>query len=146
MRALFGVILIAAIGNVSADAHHSLSGFFNPKMRSVSVEGRLESIVFANPHVTLKVRAADSTLYTIIWDAIPTLERQTGITKDTFKVGDHLIVVGGPSRNSASTEIAMVREVRRPKDGWMWRSRAEIATPVAAGGAPPAGVRPGVRP
>src|SRR5262245_4620687 len=122
MKPFLVFVLLAGLGSASADAHHSLSGFFSPKKLTVSVEGRLESILFANPHVTLKIRAADSTLYTITWDAILALERHARVTKDTFKVGDHLIVVGAPSRDSTSTEIAQVREVRRPSNRWMWRS------------------------
>ena len=123
------VALVALFGGVSASAHHSYAGFFDPKERTVAVEGRLESILYANPHVIMKIRAADSTIYTITWQAMTWVERQAGVTKSTFQVGDHLIVIGSPSRESTSREVTLIREVRRPADQWIWRSTTEFAKP-----------------
>ena len=123
-----GTLLFLA-GSVSTSAHHSYAGFFDPKERTVAVEGQLESILYANPHVVMKIRAADSRVYTITWQARTWVERQAGVTKSTFQVGDHLIVVGSPSRDASSREVTRVREVRRPADQWIWRSTTEFAKP-----------------
>lgn len=123
------VALVALVGGVRASAHHSYAGFFDPKERTVAVEGELESILYANPHVVMKIRAADSTIYTITWQARTWVERQAGVTKATFQIGDHLIVIGSPSRDSTSHEVTLVREVRRPADQWIWRSTTEFAKP-----------------
>jgi hypothetical protein len=123
------VALVALAGGVSASAHHSYAGFFDPKERTVAVEGQLESILYANPHVIMKIRAADSTIYTITWQARTWVERQAGVTKSTFQIGDHLIVIGSPSRDATSREVTLVREVRRPADQWIWRSTTEFAKP-----------------
>jgi hypothetical protein len=77
----------------------------------------------------MKIRAADSTIYTITWQARTWVERQAGVTKSTFQIGDHLIVIGSPSRDATSREVTLVREVRRPADQWIWRSTTEFAKP-----------------
>ncbi len=126
---LAAVALVVLVGEVRASAHHSYAGFFDPKERTLAVEGHLESILYANPHVVMKIRAADSTIYTITWQARTWVERQAGVTKSTFQIGDRLIVIGSPSRDSTSREVTLVREVRRPADQWIWRSTTEFAKP-----------------
>ncbi len=127
---LIPVIALAVLaGHSSVAAHHSYAGFFDPKERTTVVEGTLESIIYANPHVVLRIRAADSTLYTVTWQARTWVERQAGVTKSTFQVGDHLIVVGAPARDATMREISQVREVRRPSDHWTWRSTTAFVDP-----------------
>ena len=129
-RSILAVVaLVVLAGGAITSAHHSYAAFFDPKEKTVAVEGQLESILYANPHVIMKIRAADSTVYTITWQAMTWVERQAGVTKSTFQIGDHLIVVGAPSRDAASHEVTLVREVRRPADQWMWRSTTEFAKP-----------------
>ena len=125
--------LVAASATVHA--HHGYGGFFDPKDRTVAGEGDLVSLVYGNPHVVMKIRSADSSIYTVTWQAASWVERQAHVTKSTFHVGDHLIIIGAPSRDSASHDVTRVREVRRPADGWAWRDAGEFARPVAGGGA-----------
>src|SRR5688572_9852860 len=122
-RLLVVVMSVLTVGSPGAQAHHSLAGFHNPTKRTVAIEGRLESFRHVNPHVVLKIRAADSTLYTITWNASSWVRERAGVTNSTFQIGDHLIVIGAPSRDSTSHEVAQVREIRRPKDQWVWRSQ-----------------------
>jgi Family of unknown function (DUF6152) len=123
------VALVMLGGGLTARAHHSYAGFFDPRERTVAIEGRLESILYANPHVVMKIRSADSAVYTVTWQARTWVERQAGITQSTLQIGDHLVVIGSPSRDSSSREVTQVREVRRPSDQWLWRSTAEFARP-----------------
>ena len=124
--AVLGVVILA--GN-SARAHHGYTTFFDPTERTVAIEGNLEDLVYGNPHVVMKIRAADSQVYTITWQAATWVERNAGVTKSTFAVGDRLIVTGAPSRDPASHEVTLVREVRRPSDRWSWRSSDGFAPP-----------------
>jgi len=126
---VLGVVSALVLGNSAASAHHGYAGFFDPKDRTVAIEGNLESLLYGNPHVVMQIRAADSTVYRVTWQAAYWVERQAGVTKTTFHTGDHLIVVGAPSRDLSSHEITRVREVQRPRDGWMWRDRGEFARP-----------------
>ena len=129
MRHLVLTIAVVVLAAGSVRAHHSYAGFFDPTERTVAIEGTLDNILYASPHVVMKIRAADSTVYTVTWQAASWVQRQAAVTKDTFKVGDQLIVVGAPSRNSSAHEVSMVREVRRPRDQWSWRSTTTFARP-----------------
>jgi len=124
--AIVGVVVLAG---TLAHAHHGYAAFYPPTERTVAIEGDLESLVYANPHVVMKVRAADSTLYTAIWQAPGWVQRAAGVTGATFQAGDHLVITGSPARDPASHDVTMLREVRRPRDGWMWRSTTPFAPP-----------------
>ena len=124
--AIFGALTVAS---ASVAAHHSYAGFFSPTERTVAIEGDLQSIRYANPHVVMKIRGADSTVYTITWQAATWVERRSGVTKATFAVGDHLIIIGAPSRTPGSTDVTQVRDVRRPRDNWHWTDGSAFAKP-----------------
>ncbi len=111
---VIGTIVLAGS---SARAHHGYADFLINQ--SVSIEGDIEELRYANPHIVLKILAADSTLYTATWESPKQVER-AGVKRTTLKVGDHVIVTGAPARNPASHELAPVREIRRPRDGWKW--------------------------
>jgi hypothetical protein len=126
---LLTMLAAMALVGTSVEAHHSYAGFFPPTERTVTIEGNLESVLYANPHVVLKIRAADATVYTVTWQAAMWVERRAGVTKSTFSVGDYLIVTGAPSRDPQSHEVTQVREVRRPRDSWSWRDDTPFAPP-----------------
>jgi hypothetical protein len=108
---------------------HGCAAFFDPRERTVAIEGDVEDLLYANPHVVIKMRAPDAVVYTVTWQAVTWAERNAGVTKSTLRVGDHLIVAGAPSRNPASRDVTMVRAVRRPRDRWIWRSQTPFAPP-----------------
>ena len=127
-RGLLAVIGAILVGS-STQAHHGYTTFFAPTERTVAIEGNLEHLLYANPHVVMKIRAADSVVYTVTWQAATWVERNAGVSKETFKVGDHLVVIGSPSRDPASHEVTLLREVRRTRDQWTWRSSTPFAEP-----------------
>jgi Family of unknown function (DUF6152) len=112
--AVIGTIVLAGS---SARAHHGYANFLINQ--NVSIEGDIEEFRYANPHIVLKIRTADSTLYTATWEAPKRVER-AGVKRTTLKVGDHVIVTGAPPRDPASHELMPVREIHRPRDGWRW--------------------------
>ena len=112
--AVIGTIVLAGS---SARAHHGYANFLINQI--VSIEGDIEELRYANPHIVLKIRTADSTVYTVTWESPKQVER-AGVKRTTLKVGDHVIVTGAPPRDPASLEVMPVREIRRPRDGWKW--------------------------
>lgn len=114
--AVLGVVILAG---TSASAHHGYAGFYMD--RTVTIEGNIESIVYANPHVIFEIRTADSKLYTVTWQAARWVESRAGVTAATFKAGDHVFISAAPPRDPASRELASIRELRRPSDGWDWK-------------------------
>jgi hypothetical protein len=121
-------VFVAMCGVVSA--HHGYAGFFRD--RTVVIEGNLESLHYANPHVVMRIRTADDTVYTVTWQAATWVERVAGVTPTTFAAGDHLVISAAPPRDPASHELAMVREVRRPSDGWQWHRQEPRAVVTPA--------------
>ena len=112
--AVIGTIILAGS---SARAHHGYANFLINQ--NVSIEGDIEEFRYANPHIVLKIRTADSILYTATWEAPKRVER-AGVKRTTLKVGDHVIVTGAPPRDPASHELMPVRAIHRPRDGWKW--------------------------
>src|SRR5262245_55024373 len=116
------VLLAALIVPAIASAHHGYDDFY--KDRRVTVEGVLEEIVYANPHVTMKIRTDDGILYTALWEGVNGVQRRGG-SPATFKAGDRVKIVGCPPRDQASREIALLRQVTRMSDGWTWQTWAQ---------------------
>jgi thiamine monophosphate kinase len=56
--------------------------------------------------------------WAVEWGAGGQLGRQ-GVTRDTLKPGDHVIIVGNPGRNPEDHRLRMVN-ITRPSDGWKW--------------------------
>jgi len=42
-----------------------------------------------------------------------------GVTKDTLKPGDAVIVTGSPGRVGSENKVHL-KGIRRPTDGWTW--------------------------
>ena len=121
------VMVLLVLAGSSARAHHSYSNFLLDQ--KITVEGELEELKYSNPHVMLKIRTDEGVVYTAVWQAASWLQYHAHVTLTTFRVGDHLIVSGAPSREPASHELANLKEVRRPRDGWTYRVNQE--RPVA---------------
>ena len=117
-QALFLTGLAAALYAQVAYAHHSYGAYFED--RTVSIEGTVESIRFANPHVTFNLRTDDGDVYTAEWQNLIQL-RHGNVGPTTLKAGDRVVVVASPPRDPSSRKITLLREIRRPVDGWLWR-------------------------
>lgn len=106
---------------VRAYAHHSFAAtYFEDK--KVTVEGDLVQFLYRNPHsfvhVEVKEPNGEMTRWAVEWGAGGQLGRQ-GVTRETLKPGDHVIVVGNPGRNPEDHRLRMVN-ITRPSDGWKW--------------------------
>ena len=121
---LLGLSVLAAgllgLGG-SAYAHHSFAAtYFEDK--KVTVEGELVQFLYRNPHSFVHVEVKDANgemvRWAVEWGAGGQLGRQ-GVTRETLKPGDHVIVVGNPGRNPEDHRLRMVN-VTRPSDGWKW--------------------------
>jgi hypothetical protein len=99
-------------------AHHSFASTYSDE--TVTIEGRVVEFLFRNPHSVVLVETSGEKRQTITWAAewgtAGQLSRQ-GIEKDTLKPGDHVIITGNPSRNSADHRLR-IGEITRPSDGW----------------------------
>ena len=118
IRPLFALVLAAMLGAAPAYAHHSYGAYFEDQ--TVSIEGTVESLRFANPHVTFNLRTDAGEVYTAEWQNLIQL-RHGNVGPTTLKAGDRVIVIASPPRDPTSHKITLLREIRRPADGWFWR-------------------------
>lgn len=112
---------VAIAATVPLEAHHSFAAYYIAN-QSVSIEGKVEELEYKNPHVWLYIEAADKKgklqKISAEWSAPNRLLSQ-GVTKDTLKPGDHVIVTGSPSRDTIGYKIQL-KKLYRVDDGWTW--------------------------
>ena len=104
-----------------AYAHHSFAATYFEDQRQ-TVEGDLVQFLYRNPHsfvhVEVKDQAGVVTRWAVEWGAGGQLGRQ-GVTRETLKPGDHVVIIGNPGRNPDDHRLRMVN-ITRPTDGWKW--------------------------
>ncbi len=122
-RTLFVLALAAGamISVGSAYAHHSFAATYL-EGEKVKIEGNVVQFLFRNPHSFLHVEAPDDKgvmqTWAIEWGGGGQLGRQ-GVTRESLKPGDHVVIVGQPGRNPEDHRLRMVN-ITRPSDGWKW--------------------------
>jgi len=94
-------------------AHHSFAGTYLEDAPPVKVEGTLKEFLLRNPHSFVqveddKLKNADGTpvRWSIEWGAAGQLNQQ-GVSQNSLKVGDHVVVTGSPGRNPADHRLRM---------------------------------------
>jgi hypothetical protein len=115
--ALLGLAVPAA----RVDAHHSFAAtYFEDK--TAQVEGKLVQFQFRNPHsfIQLEVKNASGQIerWSIEWGGASQLGSQ-GITNETLKYGDVVIISGNPGRVAEDHRIRMLW-LRRKSDNFGW--------------------------
>ena len=122
MRRLTFALLVVALAAVPVVAHHSFAASYMEE-RTVTVEGELVQFLFRNPHsfVHLLVREKNGSQvrYAVEWTGANQLGVQ-GVTRETLKIGDRVVITGTPGRNSSDHRIRMI-SLRRPKDNFGWQ-------------------------
>jgi len=122
-RAILTATLMAGlfVSGSALFAHHSFAATYKEDDKQ-KIEGTVVQFLFRNPHSFLHVDAPDEKgvmqTWAIEWGAGGQLGRQ-GVTRDSIKPGDHIIVVGQPGRNPDDHRLRLV-SVERPADGWKW--------------------------
>jgi hypothetical protein len=120
-KVLFLLMAAAFVFAAAAYAHHSFAATYFED-QTATVEGKLVQFLFRNPHSFVHVEAPDDKgevqTWAIEWGGGGQLSRE-GVSRDTLKPGDHVIVSGNPGRNPADHRIRM-RSISRPSDGWKW--------------------------
>lgn len=117
MRTLVATVA-AVLTAGAAYGHHSYGAYFEDQ--TITIEGTIETIRFANPHVILMLRTDMPEVYRLEWQNLIQL-RHGNVGPATLKAGDRVIVIGSPPRDPASRTITLLREISRPADGWRWR-------------------------
>jgi hypothetical protein len=119
---LLGLVIIAGafVAGGRAYAHHSFAATYFEDQK-VTVEGNLVQFLYRNPHSFVHVESKDPKTgedirWAIEWGAGGQLGRQ-GVTRETLKPGDHVIIVGNPGRNAEDHRLRMVNITRPAANG-----------------------------
>jgi hypothetical protein len=103
-------------------AHHSYGLFYDLSQR-VILKGRVQKVSFASPHVRLTIETKNSGIWEAEWTN-PDAVKRGGASEDTIKPSDVLEIEGSPALNPDWRVVSALREIRRPADGWLWKSAA----------------------
>ena len=104
MTRAFGIAILAVViaSGIPAFAHHSHPLTYD-WCKSITVEGRIESVEYKNPHSIIVVRQDDGTAYTVDWLALDGLTRNRILesAKGSLAFGARVSVTGAPIRTAA---------------------------------------------
>jgi exonuclease VII large subunit len=120
-RTLLTVLVATAVLAIQTSAHHSFAAEYLEDQR-VTIEGDLVQVDYRSPHSWVHVNAKDVSgvvrQIAAEWGSAARL-KQWGVTEQTLKPGDHVIVSGSPSRDPGQYRMHL-KSIRRPADGWEW--------------------------
>jgi hypothetical protein len=123
-RAFLFILVVMMFSTAAAYAHHSFAATYD-QSKTVQIEGKVAQFLIRSPHSFLHVLAKDENgqmqRWAIEWQGAAQLV-DAGITKDTLKSGDPVIVTGNPGRDPADHRIRMVT-IKRTTDGFGWGNR-----------------------
>lgn len=114
LRIVGALAALAACG--SGYAHHSYAQY--DRCQSITVEGEIERVDWANPHVVVSLRLDDSTSYRVEWLAVSRLD-SAGVSRALY-VGDRVAVTGSRNRDPDVRVMTLITEIDRPRDDWRW--------------------------
>lgn len=114
------------LGGVAA-AHHSFTGTYDERAKPQTIKGEIVQFLFRNPHSFIHVMAPDEKgqmqRWAIEWGGGGQIQRM-GITRETLKPGDVVVITGAPGRQPADHRL-LVRKIERPLDGWKWEGTVD---------------------
>jgi hypothetical protein len=128
-RLIVLLVAAAALSGYTVYAHHSFAAAYFED-REEGIEGTVTEFMFRNPHSFVRLTAfakADRSKtqhpFLVEWGGGGQLTRM-GVSRDTLKKGDYVIITGSPGRNPADHRLRM-KSIVRPKDGWKWKGVVE---------------------
>lgn len=99
----------------SALAHHSIAGMYD-RSRQAEIDGVITQFRFINPHPYIELKdARTGQVWQIELDNRREFEA-IGVTADTLKAGDRVVVTGSLGRRESNRMYA--RSLSRPADGF----------------------------
>jgi hypothetical protein len=114
-----GIGTLVAVTPVSA--HHSFAAYYFED-QSITLEGVVQEFQLRSPHAMLIFTSRDrdgrEQTFSAEWGNPRRLSSQ-GVTKDTLKPGDAVVVTGSPGRVGSENKVHL-KGIKRPVDGWAW--------------------------
>ena len=118
-RIAFVLLLSAAVmaGAVQLYAHHSFTATYHED-QTVKIEGKMVQFQFRNPHSFVQILDDKGIRWSVEWGGAGQLGGQ-GVTRETLKPGDTVVITGNPGRTPEDHRVRMV-SIKRPSDGFGW--------------------------
>lgn len=109
----------ALLASAHAGAHHSIAAVYDGS-RQMTLTAVVTKFDFIHPHPFITVTVADdeSGVWRLEMDNRFELA-SIGMTAETFKAGDRVVVTGSPGRSDART--LYIRKLERPADGFEYQ-------------------------
>jgi hypothetical protein len=130
LRTRAGVAAVLSLASLTAQAHHSIAAVYDGT-RQQRLEGVVSEFLFINPHPFVVVTVGDAGAeesWRLEMDNRFELQG-IGMTSETLKPGDRVVVTGSLGRSEART--LYVRQLDRPADGFRYEqvgSRPRVNT------------------
>ena len=119
------IIATTLLAGTAAYAHHSYAATYD-NSAEVKLEGKVVQFNFRNPHSFVSIQAPDQKgveqRWSVEWAGTSQLGN-AGVTRESLKVGDEIVIVGRPSRVPGEYRLLMVT-LKRPRDGFTWGTRS----------------------
>jgi Family of unknown function (DUF6152) len=115
------LVLTATLWSGTALAHHSFASIYDTG-KSVTVTGSVREFQFVHPHPFLVVEIRGKSGERQIWRAEMDNRfelEEIGMTENTFRPGDEVVVSGSPGRSQSS--ILYMWRLERAADGLLYR-------------------------
>lgn len=114
---LFAIAMLSA---AALEGHHSIPGNYFVD-QTTRLEGQVIRFAFQSPHALIDLEVTDpqtgqTAKWRVEWGNVRRLS-QRGITQDSIRPGDRVIIEGNPRRKSSEHQIFM-RGIVRPLAGW----------------------------
>ena len=124
MRRILFVAFAAALASATAAyAHHSYAATYDVT-REITIEGKIVQFVYRNPHsfvhVTTTGDSGATERWAVEWSGTTQLGN-AGVTRDTLKIGDAVVIQARPSRVQGEFRALMLK-LKRTSDGFTWGS------------------------
>jgi hypothetical protein len=122
----FMFVILVAVSSGYLYAHHSFAATYLEDKTS-QISGKLVQFTFRNPHSFLQIdqKEEDGKVirWTIEWSGAGRLG-DDGITRDSLRPGDDLVITGNPGRNAEDHRMRM-KSMQRTSDGLKWSGTVE---------------------
>ena len=123
-RVVLLVVAAAVLAGTAAYAHHSYGATYDVS-KEIKLQGKLVQFVFRNPHAFVHIEAPDQNGVTqrwaVEWSGTTQLGA-SGVTRESLRVGDEIVIFARPSRVAGEYRALMVT-LKRPVDGFTWGTR-----------------------
>ena len=133
MKSQILAVSLVILSGTGLAAHHSHGMFYDP-CANVTIEGKIESIEWKNPHTLIDLKTTDEVAYRAEWTSLVNLTTMgvAGPARGALKVGERVVVSGNPGRDPDQIRASFpaftgwvyktvdITQIRLAGDGWNW--------------------------